>query len=125
MKDSTILAIVLGALAVVAAGYLFLSVSPTAVSPAVVVTSSGPTPTAVSGTESVTVSPPTLEGEGEGDDAKEEQEQPDGPPNATPVPGQPGRVYSPFASGKEVDVQGYPPGTEVKCPWTSKAFRVP
>lgn len=47
-------------------------------------------------------------------------------PYATPVAGKPGFVTSPFApySGY-VDVRGFPPGTEVKCPYTGKIFLVP
>lgn len=43
----------------------------------------------------------------------------------TPVPGKPGYVYSPYEKTKVVDVKGYPPGTEVKCPYTNKNFLVP
>ena len=46
-------------------------------------------------------------------------------PYADPVPGKYGRVYSPFAKGKEVDVTEFPPGTLVRCPYTQKIFRVP
>ncbi len=47
-------------------------------------------------------------------------------PYATPVPGKPGLVTSPFAPyAGYVDVRGYPPGQEVKCPYTGKLFRVP
>lgn len=46
-------------------------------------------------------------------------------PYASPVPGKYGHVYSPFASGREVNVEGFPPGTEVRCPYTQNIFRVP
>ena len=46
-------------------------------------------------------------------------------PYANPVPGKVGHVYSPFANGREVDVTGFPPGTEVRCPYTKMIFRVP
>lgn len=47
-------------------------------------------------------------------------------PYATPVPGKSGFVTSPYApySGY-VDVRGFPPGTEVKDPYTQKVFLVP
>jgi hypothetical protein len=47
-------------------------------------------------------------------------------PYGTPVPGKPGFVTSPHApySGY-VDVRGFPPGTEVKDPYTGKVFLVP
>ena len=47
-------------------------------------------------------------------------------PYATPVAGKPGFVTSPYApySGY-VDVRGFPPGTEVKDPYTQKIFLVP
>jgi hypothetical protein len=49
-----------------------------------------------------------------------------GYPYAQPVSGKPGFVTSPYApySGY-VDVRGFPPGTEVKDPYTQKVFLVP
>ncbi len=55
------------------------------------------------------------------------QEHPDGwRPFGTPVPNKPGFVTSPYAPDKGfVDLRGFPPGTEVKCPYTNKVFLVP
>jgi hypothetical protein len=46
-------------------------------------------------------------------------------PYGIPVPGKPHLVESPFSPGKFVDVEGFPPGTEVKDPYTGKIFLVP
>jgi hypothetical protein len=36
-----------------------------------------------------------------------------------------GRVESPYAPGKQVDVQGFPPGSTVRDPYTNQLFIVP
>ncbi len=47
-------------------------------------------------------------------------------PVGAPVPNKPGFVTSPHAPDQGyVDLRGFPPGTEVKCPYTGKLFRVP
>ena len=47
-------------------------------------------------------------------------------PYGSPVPNKPGFITSPYAPERGyVDVRGFPPGTEVRCPYTSRAFRVP
>ena len=47
-------------------------------------------------------------------------------PFGIPVPGKQGFVTSPFSpDGNHVDVRPFPPGTEVKDPYTGKIFRVP
>jgi hypothetical protein len=46
-------------------------------------------------------------------------------PYATPVPDKPGFVYSPYNPKFLIDVRGFPPGTEVIDPNTSKPFKVP
>jgi beta-lactamase regulating signal transducer with metallopeptidase domain len=48
------------------------------------------------------------------------------PPVAQWVPGKPGFVISPHApAAGYVDVRGFKPGTEVKCPYTQEKFLVP
>ena len=47
-------------------------------------------------------------------------------PYGTPVPGKPGFVTSPHSpTAGYVDVRGFPPGTEVKDPYSGKIFLVP
>jgi hypothetical protein len=47
-------------------------------------------------------------------------------PYGTPVIGEKGYVYSPYAPDKgKVDVREIPSGTKVECPYTQKVFRVP
>ena len=47
-------------------------------------------------------------------------------PTAKVVPGKPGYVFSPFdPNGGYVDVNGYPPGSKVKDPYSGKVFLVP
>jgi hypothetical protein len=47
-------------------------------------------------------------------------------PYAIPVPGKQGLVTSPFApDAGYVDVRQFPPGTEVKDPYSGKVFRTP
>jgi hypothetical protein len=65
-------------------------------------------------------------------DTKPQQPVPEKPgtvgeiPYAKPVPGKPGFVFSPYEQYKGyIDVRGFPPGTEVKDPYSGKSFLVP
>lgn len=62
---------------------------------------------------------------GSGTTGTSSAKKPNDRPYADPVPGKYGRVYSPFARGKEIDVADFSPGTLVRCPYTQKIFRVP
>jgi len=47
-------------------------------------------------------------------------------PYGTPVPGKPGYVTSPHSpNAGYVDVRGFPPGSEVKDPYSGRIFLVP
>jgi type II/III secretion system protein len=53
-------------------------------------------------------------------------EQKPGLPFALAVPNKPGFVRSPYApEAGYVDVRGFPPGTDIQCPYTSQLFRLP
>lgn len=56
----------------------------------------------------------------------EAKKEPEEIPFGTPIEGRPGFVHSPFADKWQlVDVTGLAVGSEVKCPYTGKLFRVP
>jgi hypothetical protein len=46
-------------------------------------------------------------------------------PYGRTVPGKPGFVTSPYGNPGYIDVRGFPPGTEVKDPYSGKTFLVP
>jgi hypothetical protein len=46
-------------------------------------------------------------------------------PYGKAVPGKPGFVTSPHGGSGYIDARGFPPGTEVKDPYSGKTFLVP
>jgi hypothetical protein len=46
-------------------------------------------------------------------------------PYASPVPGKPGYVISPYSNQGFVNVEGLAPNSLARCPYTKKIFRVP
>lgn len=50
---------------------------------------------------------------------------PENVPYAQPVPGKPGFVISPYSNQGYVNVEGLPPNSLARCPYTKKIFRVP
>jgi hypothetical protein len=46
-------------------------------------------------------------------------------PFGIPVPKHPFLVYSPYAKGKIMDVEGFKHGEVVICPYSARKFRVP
>ena len=77
--------------------------------------------------------PPTVDGTRPPTDVKPPSPVPESAPvkvgeipYAKPVPGKPGFVFSPYDQYKGyIDVRGFPPGTEVKDPYSGKSFLVP
>lgn len=92
-----------------------------------------PPPTVVTDLPPEQQPPPTTEGGPKPPEVKPPPAVPDsGPvkvgeiPYAKPVPGKPGFVFSPYDQYKGyIDVRGFPPGTEVKDPYSGKSFLVP
>ena len=85
--------------------------------------SPSPSPSATPGGASATPTPLTVRTASAAPPAKGKRRD---APYGIPVPGRQGFVTSPFApDGGFVDVRGFPPGTEVKDPYTGKIFLTP
>ncbi|MEA3212131.1 MAG: hypothetical protein QOE70_5188 [Chthoniobacter sp.] len=70
--------------------------------------------------------PPTVDNPPPGPVVPEPPKQVGELPYAKAVPGKPGFVTSPYDPYKGyIDVRGFPPGTEVKDPYSGKTFLVP
>ena len=86
-------------------------------------TTDTPPPTTDTTTPPPTDTPPTTGG---GEDVKAKPNPSASLPFGTPVIGEKGYVYSPYAPDKgKVDVKDIPSNTKVECPYTGKIFRVP
>ena len=93
-----------------------------------------PAPTGPDGGPAEEATPPAKKGAGDDSTTKPPNPVPDNAPvqvghlpYAKPVPGKPGFVFSPYDQYNKgyIDVRGFPPGTEVKDPYSGKSFLVP